>query len=231
MSRKSFVWIAFAVAALQACSGLQGALSAQRADNTQPPRIVVPVARASRVVIDGTFSPGEWDGAFRQPLGDNFEVYLLADSENLYVGFKFLKDVEASFLSEVYVATSDRQFVNLHSSGALGEGVNDFPLQGGRTRFSVVTPPGGNRATGWESNATPRETRVQGKEFKINRAKLPGATVRLAAVMMVVNSAMRETGNFPKDHGFSSADGWAELVLPAKSARPDADGLERRGRA
>ena len=223
--------MALAVAALPVCSGVQGARAAQRADNTQPPHIVVPGVKAARVVTDGMFSPGEWDAAFRQPLGGNFEVYLLADSENLYIGFKFLKDVEASFLSEVYVATSDKEFLNLHASGSLGEGVNDLPLQGGRPKFSVVTPPGGNRATGWESNATPRETRVQGKEFKINRAKLPGATVRLAAVMMVVNSAMRETGNFPKDHGFSSADGWAELVLPAKSARPDADGLERRGRA
>jgi len=29
-----------------------------------------------------------------------------------------------------------------------------------------------------------------------------------------VNMTMRESVSFPKDHGFTGADGWAELVLP-----------------
>ena len=149
--------------------------------NAPGPRIVVPAVKAVPVVVDGKFSPGEWEGAFRQPLGDDFEVYLLADAEYLCVGFKYLKDVQADYLSEVYVATSDRQFINLHSSGSLGEGVNDLPLQGGRTTFTVVAPLGASRAAWWESNAMPRSVAgVQGKEFKVRRARLPGGTVRLA---------------------------------------------------
>ena len=209
MKRNRRVLIAAIAAAGILCSGLPSSAQAERAANSaRPTRIVVPVVNAAHVVTDGTFSAGEWDGAFRQPLGDNFEVYLLADSAYLYVGFKYLKDVEAAALSEVYVATSDKQFVNLHSSGSLGEGMNDFPPQGGHPNFSV-----GN-ATGWESNATPREARLQGKEFKISRARLPGTTVRLAGSMGVVNRAMRESVSFPKDLGFSSPDGWVELILP-----------------
>jgi hypothetical protein len=166
-------------------------------------------------VTDGKFSPGEWDGALRQPLGDDFEVYLLADAEYLCVGFKYLKDVQADFLSEVYVATSDKQFVNLHSSGSLGEGVNDLPLQGGRTTFTIVAPLGASRAAWWESNATPRSVAgVQGKEFKISRARLPGGAVRFAGGMGVVNMTMRANAAFPKGHGFSSVEKWAELILP-----------------
>jgi hypothetical protein len=56
---------------------------------------------------------------------------------------------------------------------------------------------------------------VQGKEFRISRARLPGGTVRLAGGMGVVNMTMRANAAFPKSHGFNSADAWAELVLPA----------------
>jgi hypothetical protein len=38
--------------------------------------------------------------------------------------------------------------------------------------------------------------------------------VRLAGGMGVVNMTMRANAAFPKGHGFSSADAWAELVLP-----------------
>jgi len=204
------------IVAVALCAGLHAASSAERFQTNAPgPRIVVPAAKSVSVVVDGKFSPGEWDGAFRQPLGDDFEVYLLADAEYLCVGFKYLKDVEADFLSEVYVATSDKQFVNLHSSGSLGEGVNDLPLQGGRTTFTIVAPLGASRAAWWESNAMPRSVAgVQGKEFKVSRARLPGGTVRLAGGMGVVNMTMRANAAFPKGHGFNSADAWAELVLP-----------------
>jgi hypothetical protein len=196
------------------CVGLQPTPSAERA--APGPRVVVPAVKAVPVVTDGKFSPGEWEGAFKQSLGDDFEVYLLADAEYLCVGFKYLKDVQADFLSEVYVATGDRQFINLHSSGSLGEGVNDLPPQGGRTTFTIVAPLGASRATWWESNAMPRSVAgVQGKEFKISRARLPGGIVRLAGGMGVVNTTIRESVSFPMNHGFSSTDAWAELVLPA----------------
>jgi len=209
MKRNRRVLIAAIAAAGILCSGLRSSARAERAANSaRPARIVVPAVKAARVVTDGTFSPGEWEGAFRQPLGDNFEIYLLADSANLYVGFKYLRDIESTPLSEVYVATSDTEFLNLHSSGSLGEGVNSFPPEGGRTRFSA-----GN-ATGWESNVARVPARIQGKEYKISRAKLPGASVRFAALMSMLSFTVRETVKFPKDHGFNNADGWAELVLP-----------------
>jgi hypothetical protein len=208
--------VSFVAVAL--CAGLHAAASAERVQaqpSARGPRIVVPAVKAVPVVTDGKFSPGEWDGAFRQALGDDFEVYLLADAEYLCVGFKYLKDVEADYLSEVFVATSDKQFINLHSSGSLGEGVNDLPLQSGRTTFTIVAPLGASRAAWWESNAMPRSVAgVQGKEFKISRARLPGRTVRLAGGMGVVNMSMRANAAFPTGHGFSSVEKWAELVLP-----------------
>ena len=79
----------------------------------------------------------------------------------------------------------------------------------------VRAPLGASRAAWWESNAMPRSAAgVQGKEFKIGRARLPGATVRLAGGMGVVNMTMRENVSFPKGYDLSSAGKWAELVLP-----------------
>lgn len=100
------------------------------------------------MLTDGAFSPGEWDGAFQQGVSENCEVYLLADSAHLYVGFRFLNDVEADFLSEVYVALNDSEFLNLHSSGALAEAVNSFSPDLRRPEYAV-----GSHA-GWESNVT-----------------------------------------------------------------------------
>ncbi len=86
------------------CGGLRSSAEAQQstADASRPrlKAVGVPVVKAAGIVTDGMFSPGEWDGAFRQPLSQNIDMYVLADSENLYVGFKFLKDVEADLVSE-----------------------------------------------------------------------------------------------------------------------------------
>jgi hypothetical protein len=46
-------------------------------------------------------------------------------------------DVEADFMNEMYIALNDREFLNLHSWGALGEGVNRFPPDMTRAEFSV----------------------------------------------------------------------------------------------
>jgi hypothetical protein len=183
--------------------------SGHRAERTsQAHRIVVPEARSNRVITDGAFLPEEWDGAFQHRISETCEVYLLADSVYLYVAFRFLSDVEADFVSEVYLASNNREFLNLHSSGALGEGVNSFSPDLQRPAFSV------GRNTGWQSNVTGIGVRSQGKEFRISRELFPSDTVRMAGGMIVVNSTMRETANFPARYSFGSTDGWVELVLP-----------------
>jgi len=172
-------------------------------------RIAVPEVGSSHVVTDGTFSPSEWDGAYQHRISENCEAYVQADSTHLYVGFRFLKDVEADFVSEVYLATSEREFLNLHSSGALGEGLNSFSPDLRRAAFTV------DSNTGWESNVTGIGARTQGKEYKISRAILPGVIVKMAGGMTIVNWTMRETANFPEHYGFGDADDWVVLVLPA----------------
>lgn len=116
-------------------------------------------------------------------------------------------------MSEVYLASSDSAFVNLHSSGALGEGVNRFSPDMQRPAFSL------ERNAGWQSNVTGIGAHSQGKEFKISRKLCPGVAVKMAGGMIVVNRTMRETANFPARYDFANTDGWTELVLPRSGAR------------
>ncbi len=210
---KRTVLAASIVVAGMVCGGLGSSAEAQQSTpDAARPRLKgvgVPVVKAAGVVTDGTFSPGEWDGATRQPLSQNIDMYLMADSENLYVGFKLLKDVEADLVSEVYLATSDKEFLALHSSGALGEGVNAFSPDLRVASFSI------GRNSGWESNVTGKGVRCQGKEFKISRALVPGDGVIMAGAMIVVNGAMKELGTFPHEPWppFSDTDAWRPLAL------------------
>lgn len=172
-------------------------------------RIVVPEAKGASVVADGIFSPGGWDGAFQHRVTESCEVYIMLDATHLFVGFKFQSDVEADFVSEVYFALNGREFLNLHSSGALGEGGNLFSPDSRGPEYSIGI------YEGWDSNVTAIGTRGQGKEFRVRRDKLPVTTVKMAGGMTVVNRAIRETARFPLNYGFENADRWVELVLPA----------------
>lgn len=214
--KRSIVAVSIVVAGV-VCGGLQSSAEAQQSTPDAPrmrlKAVGVPTVQTAGVVTDGMFSPGEWDGASIQRLSANIEMYLLADSENLYVGFKLLKDVEADLVSEVYLATSDTEFLNLHSSGALGEGVNAFSPDLHVASFSL------GRNTGWESNVTGKGARCQGKEYKISRELVPPDGVKMAGGMIVVNKTMTERATFPDDPKplFSDADAWRPLVLmPAK---------------
>ena len=112
------------------CSGIPSAQSTRTTEyNAQSKQMIVPAAKGSHVVVDGTFAKGEWDDAIRVAISDNCKLYLLADSENPYVGFKLLKAIGEA-VSEVYITLNDKEFYNLHSSGALGEalGLENFTL-------------------------------------------------------------------------------------------------------
>lgn len=191
------------------CGGIAAAQSTGAVGyDPQSKQIIVPITRNSHVVVDGTFAKGEWDEAVHVHLSQNCELHLLADAENLYVGFE-LVDAFGEAVSEVYVALNDSAFYALHSSGALGEGVNRFSHDLARASFSL-----GNNE-GWESNIGERGAVSAGKEFRIRLHKLAGASVRIAGGIMAVSASRRESANFPSDYDFSSAESWVELILPS----------------
>lgn len=53
--------------------------------------ITVPEGDGRQVIIDGMFSVGEWDNALMYSMADNYNIYIKADTEALYIGLKSAK--------------------------------------------------------------------------------------------------------------------------------------------
>jgi hypothetical protein len=81
--------------------------------------------------LDGTMSPGEWDGAVRELFSDGSELFLMYYEDYLFLGIR--ANVSGLMLGNIFVNHGD-QISILHSSGAL------------------VTVIYEKRADGWEQN-------------------------------------------------------------------------------
>jgi hypothetical protein len=90
---------------------------------------VIEVPRRAAATIDGAFSPGEWDGAFKTSLQNGGELRLMSDGEYLFVGIRSRRLGYGSLClsrpGEVRV---------LHSSAALGTAV--YRNEGGQWKKS-----------------------------------------------------------------------------------------------
>ncbi len=67
--------------------------------------------------IDGTLSPGEWDGAAAETFSDGSELFLMAGEGYLYLGIR--ANTPEMIVGNVFVARGD-EIAILHSSAALG---------------------------------------------------------------------------------------------------------------
>jgi len=187
-------------------------------------RVVVP--EGSQVAIDGKFSKGEWDDALKLSISENYDVCLKVCSGDLFIGLKAAKPV-GMLLTEIYLTSNGKEFYNLHSSMALGEGLIPFPADRSKIKFSV------NNNIHWEANCCtynkvehekwvaegePRDKydrifeKKDGKEYKINLIKFSGTPLKMSGVIRDAKGAI----HFPDNLGFENSDGWVELVLPSR---------------
>ncbi|HNQ81922.1 MAG TPA: hypothetical protein PKI53_12535 [Candidatus Aminicenantes bacterium] len=175
--------------------------------------IIVPEKKGTPISIDGILAPGEWDGAVHFPISESWEVYLCADAESLYVGFKLVKEFTGVALGEVYIASNGEEFYNLHASGSLAEGLNLFSAGLETAKYQV------GYYKDWESDVGKSEARLFGKEYRIGLKKFTGRPLKFAAAILAVNRSGRESSRFPAKFDFGSSAGWAELVLPGGGTR------------
>jgi len=187
-------------------------------------RVVVPEGNADPMVIDGFFSKGEWNDAVKIAISENYSLYLKVGSGHLFIGLKSVKPV-GMLLTEIYITSNDKEFYNLHSSMALGEGIIPFPADSRKLKFSV------NNNVHWEANCCaydkaehekwvaegePRERydtifkKKDGKEYKIDLVKFPGAPLKIMVGLRDDQGAV----HFPGDASLENCDRWLELILP-----------------
>jgi hypothetical protein len=84
--------------------------------STSPVELLVPQGNAA--MIDGTFSPGEWDGALMTDLTNGGELMLVHDDGYLYLG------IRSRAMGFGSICTADENQVSvLHSSAGLGTAI------------------------------------------------------------------------------------------------------------
>lgn len=188
--------------------------------------VVVPEVSDNHVVIDGSFSKGEWDDALRFPVTESFVICLKANSGFLYIGLKSAKPVGV-LVSELWITSNDRDVCHLHSSMTLAEGVMSFPMEEYKPSFEVDYSDGWEashmkynrgRHENWIASGHPKGVenydvifdKLDGVEYKISQSKFPAAQVK----MRIVLREPERVSVYPKDTDLKSAQNWVELILP-----------------
>jgi len=197
--------------------------------NAQSKIIVVPEGKGRQVITDGIFSIGEWDDALIYFIAENYNIYLKADTEIIYIGLKSAKQIGA-LVCEIRITSNEKEVFLLHVSGALGEGISGFPAT---TRFDL------NNNKNWEANflkadslkeeawiaaGSPLEkyddvyNKRDGVEFKIYRKKFTGNSLKFTIGWVRVEvegkKIDKRTYNYPENVSLRNADNWVELILP-----------------
>ncbi len=170
--------------------------------DAQSGTVVVPRVDAQAVKLDGTFSPGEWDGAVRFRISADLDLYLAADDVSLRVGLKYAAPAEFR-MADLFFSTNPKEFQYVHASAALGEARMAFPS--GRPSRALEL-----RHVDWDANfldESAAPVKVEGNEFRILRKVLAGDRLRFAI-------QLKDRVFYPAAANLRSADGWVELVLP-----------------
>jgi hypothetical protein len=198
--------------------------------NAQSKSIVVPAGDGHKNVTDGTFSEGEWDKALIFSISPNYEIWLMADSDNLYIGLRSIKSVR-KLVSDFWIVSDEKVIYQLHSSEALAQGVCSFPFnENNGKHFSL-------QHTGWSANfLIPDKKREKewieagrpqgekygqiycpndGKEYIVNRSKINGNRLKLRIRFY---DSEREF-SYPNDSNTNNSDNWVELILPINIAK------------
>lgn len=182
-----------------------------------PGKVTVPFEANCQIKIDGLFPENEWKEALKFNISDGFEIFLLADSENLFIGLKYAGKVAdykqaLDCVSEVYISKNDIEFYNLHSSARLAEGINQFSASLKQAKYSLED------VSGWEANCgshvRDNNMNCNGVEYKISLSKITGSSFKMAVNILAVNFSFRESASFPVNYSFANPDKWLELIIP-----------------
>jgi hypothetical protein len=198
--------------------------------NAKSKIIKVPAGKGKQVVTDGIFSTGEWDDALSYSVADNYNIYLKADSEILYIGLKSAEPI-GECISEIRITSNEKDVFLLHVSGCLGEGVSGFPAT---TKFDLnnnqywaanFLSADSLKKAAWLAAGQSVETyedmykKRDGIEFKIYRKKFTGSSLKFTIGWIQIgvkgNEYNKNIYNYPESATLRNADNWVELILPA----------------
>ena len=191
--------------------------------------VVVPEGNGQPMLIDGLFSPGEWDDAQKRHINDRVDLYLKVNSGHLFLGLKYTDPV--GVITDIWITADDKTVYQLHSSGALAEGVLSLPVAEERLDNYIVgyskdwnaneVKTDRKKRDAWMAAGRPGGIEAQrnhlfpsdGKEFQILQSKFSGNRLKLR----IMSGDAKSFFIFPEKTDLKSTENWMELVLPAKN--------------
>jgi len=113
--KKSFVWILFLVS----CFPLMGQDRDSLADKTKSIR--VPEGNGTPVLLDGLFSPGEWEDAEKIDIQEDVSLYLKKYGSHVFIGIKVTP--YKTFVVDMFISPDGKSIHHFHTSAQIGERV------------------------------------------------------------------------------------------------------------
>ena len=185
--------------------------------------VVVPEGTGRPVLLDGLFSPGEWDDALKVPIHARVDLFLKVNSGHLFLGLKF--DDAAGIITDLWMTSDDRTVYQMHSSGQLGEGVLYLPAADeipgtliGYTKdwdANEIKSDSKKKAE-WQAAGRPVDGYRKvlfpsdGKEYQIVLSKFVSNRLK----MRFLAGHPKELIIYPDKTDLKSTENWLELVLP-----------------
>jgi hypothetical protein len=87
--------------------------------NGEAGSVVIPERSGSPVLLDGVFSPGEWDGAWTRDLGSGVQLSIMKMKGHVFIGIRF--SPFRGNIADLFISPDGRTVTQLHASAQIGE--------------------------------------------------------------------------------------------------------------
>lgn len=173
-------------------------------------RVHVP-RTSSAVLIDGNFSPGEWDKAASLEVPNTARLYFQQSADFVYIAIQYTN--APSGIVDLYLSQAEGEIFDLHASAKLGERQlhgNAFPEWTWWNNRDWIANP--SHVDSFEKRTfLPSPIR----EYQIRRSRFPSDVwrLRLELTAMTANHEVGRAVVFPPKTDDKSTQGWLELDL------------------
>ena len=206
--------------------GLTVFLLAAVATAVETETVKVPQGKGDPVLIDGSFSPGEWDDAWQKDLGSGVRLYLKRTGGHIFIGVRY-SPFKGS-VADLFISPDGQAIFHLHASAQIGErrirqGSPDWEqpefiwgdtsdwyaneIRWNQKRMDQLIKEGHRRD---EAQAM-SDYRYDGFEFQIKASKFPSNSWLLRIETSIPPAWDRFV--FPAGTTMTKADGWLRLIL------------------
>ncbi len=187
----------------------------------------VPEGHGKPILIDGVFSPGEWDDALKVEVRPNIQLFLKKSAGFVFVGVRYAPFTIA--VADLFISPDGKSIRHLHVSAQLGErllndtpGTDDDPefvwgdttgwyaneIRWSERKVQALIKEGKERGQAQEASVY----KYDGFEFQIRQSKF-GSDEWLVRLESPMPPDWTKPVVFPEGTDAASTRGWLKLVF------------------